>query len=158
MLSVQVWDRSMVHAAWSGAEDADVVVHLVDAEAELAVSGGNASGADKKAVEDRGLHISRQRWHYMRAGTGPMTPDTDLLEALADFFGVPAAFLTNADAETPARVAAQLDLLRAMREAEVKSFAARSLTSDLSPELLLEIRDIIDETLTKQKREDRPAS
>lgn len=112
----------------------------------------------KQAVEDRGLHISRQRWHYMRAGTGPMTPDTDLLEALADFFGVPAAFLTNADAETPARVAAQLDLLRAMREAEVKSFAARSLTSDLSPELLLEIRDIIDETLTKQKREDRPAS
>lgn len=112
----------------------------------------------KKAVGDRGLHISRQRWHYMRAGTGPMTPDTDLLEALADFFGVPAAFLTNADAETPARVAAQLDLLRAMREAEVKSFAARSLTSDLSPELLLEIRNIIDETLTKQKREDRPAS
>ncbi|WP_138445231.1 hypothetical protein [Sinomonas susongensis] len=112
----------------------------------------------KKAVEGRGLHISRQRWHYMRAGTGPMTPDTDLLEALADFFGVPSAFLTNADAETPARVAAQLDLLRAMREAEVKSFAARSLTSDLSPELLLEIRNIIDETLTKQKREDRPAS
>lgn len=112
----------------------------------------------KKAVEDRGLHISRQRWHYMRAGTGPMTPDTDLLAALADFFGVPAAFLTDADAETPARVTAQLDLLRAMREAEVKSFAARSLTSDLSPELLLEIRDIIDETLTKQKREDHSAS
>ncbi|MDQ4504510.1 hypothetical protein [Sinomonas sp. ASV322] len=107
----------------------------------------------KKAVEDRGLHISRQRWHYMRAGTGPMTPDTNLLEALADFFGVPAAFLTDADAKTPERVAAQLDLLRAMREAEVRSFAARTLTSDLSPETLREIRDIIDETLTRQSRE-----
>jgi GTP-binding protein Era len=46
-------DRSMVRAAWSGAEDADVVLHLVDAEAEVAVASGNASGADKKAVEDR---------------------------------------------------------------------------------------------------------
>jgi GTP-binding protein Era len=46
-------DRSMVHAAWSGAEDADVVVHLVDSQAEVAVSAGNAAGADKKAVEDR---------------------------------------------------------------------------------------------------------
>ncbi|MEA5457113.1 hypothetical protein SPF06_20530 [Sinomonas sp. JGH33] len=111
----------------------------------------------KKAVEDRGLHISRQRWHYMRAGTGPMTPDTNLLEALADFFGVPAAFLTEAEAKTPERVAAQLDLLRAMREAEVRSFAARTLTSDLSPETLREIRDIIDETLTRQSREARDA-
>ena len=46
-------DRSMVRAAWSGAEDADVVLHLVDAEAELAVSGGKADGAARKGVEDR---------------------------------------------------------------------------------------------------------
>jgi GTPase len=43
-------DRSMVRAAWSGAEDADVVVHLVDVAAELAES---RTGADHKAVEDR---------------------------------------------------------------------------------------------------------
>jgi GTP-binding protein Era len=46
-------DRSMVRAAWSGAEDADVVVHLVDAGAELAVAEGGAAGADHKAVQDR---------------------------------------------------------------------------------------------------------
>ena len=46
-------DRSMVHAAWSGAEDADVVLHLVDADAEVAVSSGKAGGAEKKAIEDR---------------------------------------------------------------------------------------------------------
>ena len=132
------------------AERLNTLLDVVEAEA-----GHRYTFPDiKKAVEDRGLHISRQRWHYMRAGTGPMTPDTELLGALAEFFGVPAGFLTEADAETPKRVAAQLDLLRAMREAEVKSFAARSLTSDLSPETLLEIRNIIDETLTKQ-REDR---
>jgi GTP-binding protein Era len=46
-------DRSMVRAAWSGAEDADVVVHLVDAEAEVAVAEGSAKGAQKRSVEDR---------------------------------------------------------------------------------------------------------
>jgi GTP-binding protein Era len=46
-------DRSMVRAAWSGAEDADVVVHLVDVQAEIAVAAGGASGADHKGVEDR---------------------------------------------------------------------------------------------------------
>jgi GTP-binding protein Era len=42
-------DRSMVRAAWSGAEDADVIVHLVDAGAELAEGGA----AERKAVADR---------------------------------------------------------------------------------------------------------
>ena len=46
-------DRAMVRSAWSGAEDADAVVHLVDVQAQLAVSGeGKAEGADKKAVQD----------------------------------------------------------------------------------------------------------
>jgi GTP-binding protein Era len=43
-------DRSMVRAAWGGAEDADVVVHLVDAAAELAAS---PTPADRMAVQDR---------------------------------------------------------------------------------------------------------
>ncbi len=46
-------DRSMVHAAWSGADDADVVVHLVDSQAEVAIAAGKATGADKMCVEDR---------------------------------------------------------------------------------------------------------
>jgi GTP-binding protein Era len=46
-------DRSMVHAAWRGAEDADVVLHLVDAQAEVAIAAGKATGADKMSVEDR---------------------------------------------------------------------------------------------------------
>lgn len=102
------------------------------------------------AMAERGVHISRARWSYMRAGTGPMTTDTALLEALADFFGVPVSYLTEQDSAVPGRVQAQLELLRSMKEAEVKTFAARSLTAELSTETLLEIRDIIDRTLNKQ--------
>jgi GTPase len=45
-------DRAMVRAAWGGAEDADLVVHLVDAEAFDHVAEGGARGADRLAVED----------------------------------------------------------------------------------------------------------
>src|SRR5262252_1998459 len=40
-------DRAMVKAAWTGAGDADAVVHLVDAAAEIAVSEGSAKPADR---------------------------------------------------------------------------------------------------------------
>ena len=45
-------DRAMVRAAWGGAEDADAVVHLVDAEAELAAASEAGSAADRRAAED----------------------------------------------------------------------------------------------------------
>jgi GTP-binding protein Era len=46
-------DRAMVASAWSGAEDADAVVHLIDAKAQVAVlEGAGATGADKRSAED----------------------------------------------------------------------------------------------------------
>ena len=45
-------DRAMVRAAWSGAEDADVVLHMVDAAAELAVEAGEGKAAGRRSVED----------------------------------------------------------------------------------------------------------
>ena len=45
-------DRAMVRSAWTGAEDADAVVHLVDTQAQAAVADGGGSGADRKAAED----------------------------------------------------------------------------------------------------------
>ena len=45
-------DRAMVRSAWSGAQDADAVVHLVDAQAELAVLGPHGKAADRRSVED----------------------------------------------------------------------------------------------------------
>ncbi len=44
-------DRAMVAAAWTQAHDADLIVHLVDAKAEI--SQGRARGADLKAQADR---------------------------------------------------------------------------------------------------------
>lgn len=45
-------DRAMVKAAWSGAEEADAVVHLIDASAWVAERAGDATGAQKLSVED----------------------------------------------------------------------------------------------------------
>src|SRR5439155_15046189 len=50
-------DRAMIRAAWGGAADADVTVHLVDTAAELAVGepGGPQQpvrAADRRAAQD----------------------------------------------------------------------------------------------------------
>jgi GTP-binding protein Era len=45
-------DRAMVKAAWTGAHDADAVVHLVDAEGELGAMGGQATPAQHRSAED----------------------------------------------------------------------------------------------------------
>ena len=45
-------DRAMVKAAWSGAEDADAIVHLIDASAWVADKAGKASAAQKHSIED----------------------------------------------------------------------------------------------------------
>ena len=45
-------DRAMVRAAWGGAEDAEVIVHLVDSVAELAAPTKEGTPADRKAAID----------------------------------------------------------------------------------------------------------
>jgi GTPase len=45
-------DRAMVRAAWGGAEDADAVVHLVDAAAEIAATEEGGKAADRRSAED----------------------------------------------------------------------------------------------------------
>ncbi len=45
-------DRAMVASAWAGADDADVVVHLVDAASHIAADGREGSAADRKSAED----------------------------------------------------------------------------------------------------------
>ncbi|MGA0545885.1 GTPase Era [Brevundimonas sp. VNH65] len=45
-------DRAMVASAWAGAEDADVVVHLIDAASHIASEGKDGSAADRRSAED----------------------------------------------------------------------------------------------------------
>lgn len=45
-------DRAMVRSAWAGSEEAEVTVHLVDVQAELADRVRNATPAEHRAVQD----------------------------------------------------------------------------------------------------------
>ena len=97
-------------------------------------------------LEQRGTNLSRSRWTYMVNGHR-YVQDPALVEGLAEFFDVDTAFLAGAEgAETPAKVAAQLDLVRSMRAARVKSYAARTL-GDISPNALQAISKFLDEEI-----------
>ncbi|MBW8303955.1 MAG: GTPase Era, partial [Brevundimonas sp.] len=45
-------DRAMVASAWGGADDADVVVHLIDAASPNAAEGREGQAADRRSAED----------------------------------------------------------------------------------------------------------
>ena len=98
-------------------------------------------------LKDRGVNLSRSRWTYMINGHR-YVQDPAVFDALAAFFDVDAEFLTGDDnAATPEKVSAQLDLVRAMRAAKVKSYAARTL-GDISPKALHAITKFLDEEMT----------
>ena len=96
-----------------------------------------------EAMSQHGTPLSRSRWAYMRSGDSSLAMDQDLLQNLAAFFGVDRRYLLDDSTEIPELVEAQLNLLRSMREARVKNFAARQL-QDLSPETLARLREVID--------------
>ena len=59
-------DRAMVRSAWGGAQDAEVIVHLVDVVAELAAAKSGAKAADRRSAIDvesivEGLKKSNQQ-------------------------------------------------------------------------------------------------
>ncbi len=54
-------DRAMVKAAWGGAEDADAIVHMVDASAWVAEEDGQLTGAQKKSLDDDNRVIEQLR-------------------------------------------------------------------------------------------------
>jgi len=102
----------------------------------------------RDAMSAAGTPLSRARWHYMRSGSGPAVKKVELLQNLARFFGVSENYLIDGEDDLPPRVEAQLELLASMRANKVRNFAARQLDG-LSPETLLQIRDLIDEQLSR---------
>ncbi len=98
-------------------------------------------------LKERGTNLSRSRWTYMINGHR-YVQDPAVFEGLAAYFDVDTAFLAGEDgAATPEKVAAQLDLVRSMRAAKVKSYAARTL-GDISPKALQAITKFLDEEMT----------
>ena len=103
-------------------------------------------------LEERGTNLSRSRWTYMVNGHR-YVQDLSLFDGLAAFFDVDPAFLAGAvDADIPAKVSAQLDLVRAMRAAKVKTYAARTL-GDISPGALQAISRFLDEEVSPESPE-----
>ena len=95
------------------------------------------------ALEKRGTNLSRSRWTYIINGHR-YVQDRALFEGLAAFFDVDPEFLAGSEgAEVPAKVSAQLYLVRSMRAARVKSYAARTL-GDISPNALQAISRFLD--------------
>ncbi|MFS2317764.1 GTPase Era [Maricaulis sp. D1M11] len=45
-------DKAMVNAAWNGADDADAIVHVIDAGARVRLEQGEAKSGDRRMVED----------------------------------------------------------------------------------------------------------
>jgi hypothetical protein len=100
-----------------------------------------------ESLDEEGIRLSRSRWAYMLAGSGPLVKDRRLLDAISSFFGVEPAFLNGERGDDlPRRIEAQLDLVRAMRAARVKNFAARAL-GDVSPDTLRAITRFLDEEI-----------
>ena len=94
-------------------------------------------------LEQRGTNLSRSRWTYIINGHR-YVQDRALFEGLAAFFDVDPDFLAGSKgADVPAKVSAQLDLVRSMRAARVKSYAARTL-GDISPNALQAISRFLD--------------
>ena len=93
-----------------------------------------------KAIEDRGgPTISASYLWQLRKGLRD-NPTMKHLEALADFFGVPAAyFFDDAQAE---RIDAELALLASLRDSQVRQVALRA--SGLSDQTLKAIAEMIE--------------
>jgi GTP-binding protein Era len=60
-------DRAMVRSAWAGVGDAEVILHVVDAEGEIAVAEGAASPAQRRSAADDRAIVQRLRKEGRRA-------------------------------------------------------------------------------------------
>lgn len=89
-----------------------------------------------------GVRVSGAYLSALRRGS-KKNPSTELLQALAQFFGVPTSYFL--DEETARRVDSEIALSRVARNNEVRNLALRAL--ELSPEGLAAVSQIVDVVL-----------
>lgn len=99
--------------------------------------------AIRDGAQKAGYYLSRTRWSLLKAGKEQVVPD-EALRAIATVFDVDPEYLLQEGGKLPERVEAELELIRSMRRAEVKNFAARAL-GPVDPEALRAISKILDE-------------
>lgn len=108
-------------------------------------------------LADRGIKLSRARWFYMKEGTGRLVRDPALLAGLCSIFKVDASYLIGGDAELPERIDSQLEFVKSLRAARVKSFAARTL-GDVSPETLRAISEYLNKDIGRHPEVEQAAA
>jgi transcriptional regulator with XRE-family HTH domain len=95
------------------------------------------------ALRERGHRVSDSSLHQLRTGKAA-NPTFRTLQALSDFFGVPAEYLF--DDEVSARVEQELELLAHLRDQRIRSIATRA--AGLSEANLALLSDVIDSMRT----------
>ena len=109
----------------------------------------------QQKLAEKGIKLSRARWFYMKDGTGRLVSDPALLGALCDIFNVdPAYLLGSDDADLPERIDSQLEFVKSLRAARVKTFAARTL-GDVSPETLRAITEYLNRDISRRPEGER---
>lgn len=99
--------------------------------------------AIRDGAQKHGYYLSRTRWSLLKAGKEQNVPD-EALRAIAAVFDVDPEYLLQEGGKLPERVEAELELLKSLRRAEVRNFAARAL-GPVDPEALKAIAKILDE-------------
>lgn len=91
-------------------------------------------------AEQSGISITSEKLGRLR-DSSEKSPGTDVLLAIAEFFGVSAAYLTDVDLDPS--IDAQLNLLRALREHRVLGMMTCRGNGPLSPEILNSLADTL---------------
>jgi transcriptional regulator with XRE-family HTH domain len=107
----------------------------------------NAEVADAVKEVNPSIRVSDAYLSALRKGS-KRNPSTELLAALAGFFGVPPSYFL--DDATAAHTDAEMELLRVAANIGVRRLAFRAL--DLSPEDLAAVTRIVEQTLKGDRR------
>ena len=95
-------------------------------------------------VREHGYELSRTRWWRSRSGESPEVVPAEALVALAKFFDINPAYLTEDAGDLPERIERELQLLKKMRRNRLKNIAARTL-GDIDVKTLEAINALLDE-------------
>ncbi|HEX5503966.1 MAG TPA: helix-turn-helix transcriptional regulator [Thermomicrobiales bacterium] len=100
-------------------------------------------------LQRKGVQITANYIGQLRSGRAK-NPSLSVIEALADFFGAPPEYFF--DTAVQQEVAAEMDLINALRNSSVRNLALRLVQAqDLSPDVLHTVTTLI-EQLSERER------
>lgn len=128
-------------------ERAEILARKINLLLDVVVAEGGEpyEFADIQAgVRQNGYELSRTRWWRIRTGESPEAVPKEALVAMAKFFEVDPAYLTEEAGDLPERIERELQLLKKMRRNKLKNIAARTL-GDIDTKTLEAINALLDD-------------